>query len=381
MAGPLPRLRRLGLVRRGSGRGGAQGARPRQEGGDGAGGGTASGPVRLSEVVSSATERFSSGIDELDRVLGGGIVPGSLVLVGGEPGIGKSTLLLQVLDNVAAGRPALLVCGEESAAQVKMRAERICRGAGNIDVLAETELETRPRGRRRRAPGAGRRRLRADALQRRLHVGAGQREPGARSGGPLPPPGQGHRRRRLPRRPRHQGGRHRRPAGPGAHGRHGAPVRGRPLPLLPHAARRQEPLRLHQRAGDLRDDRVGPADGARPVRALPQRRSAGGGLRRARRRRGHALLPGRGAGAREPDGAGDAASRRRRVRPQPARHARGRARAPCPAAVVYFGHFCYNCRRNSHRRARGGPRGRTRYRLCATRHGFPPGRRCSGRSA
>jgi DNA repair protein RadA/Sms len=119
---------------RGRGRGGKSG--------DGAGGGTASGPVRLSQVVSSATERFSSGIDELDRVLGGGIVPGSLVLVGGEPGIGKSTLLLQVLDNVAAGRPALLVCGEESAAQVKMRAERICKGAGNIDVLAETELET-----------------------------------------------------------------------------------------------------------------------------------------------------------------------------------------------------------------------------------------------
>ena len=110
--------------------------------GDGAGGGTAAGLVRLSEVQSSAAERFSSGIDELDRVLGGGIVPGSLVLVGGEPGIGKSTLLLQVLDNVAAGRPALLVCGEESAAQVKMRAERICKGAGNIDVLAETELET-----------------------------------------------------------------------------------------------------------------------------------------------------------------------------------------------------------------------------------------------
>ena len=115
--------------------------RGRAKSGNGAGGGTATGPVRLSEVVSSATERFSSGIEELDRVLGGGIVPGSLVLVGGEPGIGKSTLLLQVLDNVAAGRSALLVCGEESAAQVKMRAERICKGVANIDVFAETELE------------------------------------------------------------------------------------------------------------------------------------------------------------------------------------------------------------------------------------------------
>jgi DNA repair protein RadA/Sms len=109
--------------------------------GDGAGA-AAAGPVRLSDVVSSATARFPSGIAELDLVLGGGIVPGSLVLVGGEPGIGKSTLLLQALDRVAAsGRRVLLVCGEESAAQVKMRAERICAHPGAIEVLAETELE------------------------------------------------------------------------------------------------------------------------------------------------------------------------------------------------------------------------------------------------
>jgi len=105
-------------------------------------GGTAAGPVRLSDVTSSAVERFSTGIPELDLVLGGGVVPGSLVLVGGEPGIGKSTLLLQVLDNVAAsGRPVLLVGGEESASQVKMRAERICARPGDIQILAETELE------------------------------------------------------------------------------------------------------------------------------------------------------------------------------------------------------------------------------------------------
>ena len=78
-------------------------------------------------------------------MLGGGVVPGSLVLVGGEPGIGKSTLLLQVLDAVGAQgaeRPVMLVCGEESPAQVKMRAERVCRAPGSIQVLAETELET-----------------------------------------------------------------------------------------------------------------------------------------------------------------------------------------------------------------------------------------------
>lgn len=98
-------------------------------------------PVSLSEVDAAVAERFSSGIAELDRVLGGGIVPGSLILVGGEPGIGKSTLLLQVLDHVTAERSTLLVCGEESAAQVKLRAERVCVDAGALDVLAETETE------------------------------------------------------------------------------------------------------------------------------------------------------------------------------------------------------------------------------------------------
>ncbi len=109
---------------------------------DGGGGGLATAaPVPLSKVTSSAVERFSSGIDELDLVLGGGIVPGSLVLVGGEPGIGKSTLLLQVLDAVSRERPVMLVCGEESAAQVKMRAERICASPDDVLVMAETELE------------------------------------------------------------------------------------------------------------------------------------------------------------------------------------------------------------------------------------------------
>lgn len=109
--------------------------------GDGAGGGAAR-AVALSDVVSSSEERYSSGIDELDRVLGGGIVPGSVVLVGGEPGIGKSTLLLQALDRVGGDRSVLLVCGEESAAQIRMRAERVCASPGAIRVLAETEVDT-----------------------------------------------------------------------------------------------------------------------------------------------------------------------------------------------------------------------------------------------
>jgi len=96
----------------------------------------------MSDVVSGEVERFGTAIAELDLVLGGGVVPGSLVLVGGEPGIGKSTLLLQMLDQVAAaGRSVLLVCGEESPAQVKMRADRVCAHPDDIQVLAATQLE------------------------------------------------------------------------------------------------------------------------------------------------------------------------------------------------------------------------------------------------
>jgi DNA repair protein RadA/Sms len=97
--------------------------------------------LRLVEVEAEESDRISTGVPELDRVLGGGLVPASLVLVGGEPGVGKSTLLLTALREISATREALLITGEESAAQVKLRAERLG-GAGNVRILAETELET-----------------------------------------------------------------------------------------------------------------------------------------------------------------------------------------------------------------------------------------------
>ena len=97
--------------------------------------------LRLVDVVADETERISSGVPELDRVLGGGLVPGSLVLVGGEPGVGKSTLLLTALGAIArGGRRALLVTGEESAAQVSLRADRLG-GTESVEILAETELD------------------------------------------------------------------------------------------------------------------------------------------------------------------------------------------------------------------------------------------------
>jgi DNA repair protein RadA/Sms len=97
--------------------------------------------LRLVDVDVEEAERISTGVPELDRVLGGGLVPASLVLVGGEPGVGKSTLLLSALSAISADHRALLVTGEESTAQVKLRAQRLG-GAERVEILAETELET-----------------------------------------------------------------------------------------------------------------------------------------------------------------------------------------------------------------------------------------------
>jgi DNA repair protein RadA/Sms len=96
--------------------------------------------LRLVDVEASDAERVTTGVAELDRVLGGGLVPASLVLVSGDPGIGKSTLLLMALQAARSGRRALLVTGEESVAQVRLRAERLG-GADDVAILAETELE------------------------------------------------------------------------------------------------------------------------------------------------------------------------------------------------------------------------------------------------
>jgi len=100
-------------------------------------------PVRLEEVDASDDARISTGMDELDRVLGGGIVGGSLILVGGDPGIGKSTILLQVCRNLAAdGRSVLYISGEESLRQIKLRALRMGEFSGDLQFLCETSLHT-----------------------------------------------------------------------------------------------------------------------------------------------------------------------------------------------------------------------------------------------
>src|SRR3954451_21961606 len=99
-------------------------------------------PVPLSEVQAPAVRRMRTGIGELDRVLGGGLVPGSLVLIGGAPGIGKSTITGGARGNLAAaGHKVLYVSGEESAAQVKLRAERLGPDALRVPIVAETDLD------------------------------------------------------------------------------------------------------------------------------------------------------------------------------------------------------------------------------------------------
>src|SRR5690606_14071101 len=101
---------------------------------------TASPPRRL-EIGAAPQQRLTSGQAELDRVLGGGIVPGSVTLLGGDPGIGKSTLLLQVAAQVGSGQPVLYASGEESTSQVELRASRLRLSAEGLEVVTETSLD------------------------------------------------------------------------------------------------------------------------------------------------------------------------------------------------------------------------------------------------
>ena len=100
-----------------------------------------SSPIRLSSATSPAAARLQTGISEFDRTLGGGIVPGSVILLAGEPGVGKSTLLLQLASSLST-LPTLYVSGEESSSQLKLRADRLGIETGNIQVLAETNVDS-----------------------------------------------------------------------------------------------------------------------------------------------------------------------------------------------------------------------------------------------
>ena len=116
---------------------------PELPGGSHAGADPKARPVKLGDIEIREEDRISTGVKELDRVLGGGIVPGSLVLVGGDPGIGKSTLLLQVCCNLSHKEGKILyISGEESLKQIRMRADRIGKFGDSLSLLCETNLDT-----------------------------------------------------------------------------------------------------------------------------------------------------------------------------------------------------------------------------------------------
>ena len=156
--------------------------------------------------------RFTTGSTELDRVLGGGLVDGSVVLIGGDPGIGKSTILLQTLCNLASRVPALYVTGEESQQQVAMSARRLSLPEDKLKVMTETSIETIIATARQEQPRV----MVIDSIQTIFTEqlqSAGRRRPGPRSAAMLVRYAKAERHGDLPGRPRDQGRRPGRPAG------------------------------------------------------------------------------------------------------------------------------------------------------------------------
>ena len=252
VAGPVHRVQRLELAvgNRAGERGGGKAPASRRAGWAG----KIDPPkiTALKDVEQTEHRRVSTGIGEFDRVLGGGLVEGAVVLVGGDPGIGKSTLLLQAVAKMAAELPVLYVTGEESLAQVAGRAHRLELPLDGVNALAETGVESILQ----HASRAGPRLIVADSVQT-LWTESLTAAPGSvsqvRERSAAGAFRQGDRHRRVPGRPRDQGGRHRRPARARTHGRCGAVLRRRERQPLPFAARVQEPLRCGQRTGRVRD--------------------------------------------------------------------------------------------------------------------------------
>ncbi len=263
--------------------------------------GAGAGARLYSDIEIEQHARISTGIDEFDRVLGGGVVPGSLVLLGGEPGIGKSTLLLQAAAHMAQTvGPVLYSSGEESEHQIKSRGERLAVGA-RAAVSARGDLPgAHPRRDRTHQAGARDRRFGADRLLAQISIGARQHRPGARGGDPAAVRRQGPERADVSRRPRDEGRQPRRTEGARARRRHRAVLRRRAPSFASRRPRRQEPVRRDQRARRLRDDGHRTQAGAEPVEDVSRRAAdQRAGLGRALLGRRLAADPRRSAGARQ----------------------------------------------------------------------------------
>ena len=183
--------------------------------------------MALDTVNADESVRYHTGMEELDRVLGGGIVPGAAILVCGDPGIGKSTVLLQMCRTLEEHLQVLYVSGEESEQQLKMRADRLRVESDNLYVLSETDLDAILEAFEAVKPDI----LIADSIQTLFtpdntsapgsvsQVDARQHQSGARVHDAHHALGQGQRLYGIRCRPHQQGGQHRRPEGARAHGR------------------------------------------------------------------------------------------------------------------------------------------------------------------
>ena len=215
-------------------------------------------PVELTALSGATPElpRTLSGIGEFDRVVGGGLVPGSAILVGGDPGIGKSTILIQVAASLArAGNRVVYVSGEEAIGQIRLRAERLGLRDAPVALAAETHVEDILATLQSGPPVDL---VVIDSIQT-LWTDIVESAPGTvtqvrTSVQALIRLREGERRDDRARRPCHQGRADRRPAGGRAHGRRGALFRGRHRPAFSPASRGEEPLRAGLRDRRFRDD-------------------------------------------------------------------------------------------------------------------------------
>ena len=194
--------------------------------------------TRLDRIDVSTVERLTTGLGELDRVLGGGLVPGGVVLIGGEPGIGKSTLLLRALANLASQIPTCYVTGEESLEQSRTpsAAPRRCGGAARYAGRDVRRGRARQRRFARQARRAGHR-FDPNAVQRGAAIRSRLRESGARLRCAAHAVREVAQRGDAADRSRHEGGHARRSARPRAHGRYGAVLRKRRRQPVPNRSR------------------------------------------------------------------------------------------------------------------------------------------------
>ena len=241
-------------------------------------------------------------------MLGGGLVPGGVVLIGGEPGIGKSTLLLQALAAIGKSRKVLYVSGEESPQQIALRAQAPRRGRRRRDHLPRHRSGQDRGGDQVGEAGCRGDRLDPDAVFGRPAVGAGIGGAGARMRRAADPRRQERRDHHGVHRARDQGRHAGRSARARAHGGHGAVLRRRHALALPADPRLQEPLRRGERAGRVRHGGEGAERRRQSVRAVPV----------PARRRGRRLVRDGDAGRHAPDAGRDPGAGGRGARAQPA---------------------------------------------------------------